>query len=122
MPRPETKAPYSKRRRWRARDARTALDAAAASGLSVGEFAKREGLVAERLYRWQRRFAREPKTEARAPTPPAAPAIIELRPTMQREAAGSVEIVLVSGVVLRVAETIDPDAVARLVAALEREC
>jgi transposase-like protein len=122
MPRPETKASYLKRRRWRAREARAALDAAAASGLSVSEFAEREGLVAERLYRWQRRFAGEPETEARAPTPPAAPAIIELRPTMRRDDAGSVEIVLVSGVVLRVAETIDPDTVARLVAALERGC
>ena len=33
-----------------------------------------------------------------------------------------VEIVLVSGVVLRVAETIDPARLARLVAALERGC
>lgn len=56
MSRPEAKAPYLKRRRWRAHDARAALDAAASTGLSVSEFAKREGLVAERLSRWQRRL------------------------------------------------------------------
>jgi hypothetical protein len=33
-----------------------------------------------------------------------------------------VEIVLVSGVVLRVAETIDPARLARLIAALEHRC
>ena len=126
MPRPQAHAPYSRRRRWRVADARAALTALATSGLSVSAFAEREGLDEERLYRWRRRFARERKAAARAVTPSAPPAIIELRPTtspsLRRAETEPVEIVLVSGVVLRVAETIDPVRLARLVAALERGC
>jgi transposase-like protein len=129
MPSPQAHAPYSRRRRWRVPEARAALDALAASGLSVSAFAEQEGLDKERLYRWRRRFAREHKAEARAvttPATPATPAIIELRaktsPSPRRAAIEPVEIVLVSGVVLRVAETIDPARLARLVAALERGC
>lgn len=126
MPSPQAHAPYSHRRRWRVTEARAALDALAASGLSVSAFAEQEGLDEERLYRWRRRFARERKAEARAVTPPTTPAIIELRaatsPSPRRTETESVEIVLVSGVVLRVAEMIDPARLARLVAALERRC
>jgi transposase-like protein len=126
MPSPQAHAPYSHRRRWRATEARAALDALAASGLSVSAFAEQEGVDEERLYRWRRRFARERKAEARAVTPPTTPAIIELRaatsPSPRRAEAESVEVVLVSGVVLRVAETIDPARLARLIAALERGC
>ena len=52
----------------------------------------------------------------RGPARVAAPELIELRPGH----AEPVEIVLASGRVLRVAETIDIAALARLVAALER--
>ena len=126
MPSSQAQAPYSRRRRWRAPEARAALDALAASGLSVSAFAEQEGLDEERLYRWQRRFARERKAEPRAVTPAATPAIVELRaatsPSPRRGETALVQIVLVSGVVLRVAETIDPARLARLVAALERGC
>ena len=91
----------------------------------MSAFAEQEGIDEERLYRWRRRFARERKAEARAVTPTTTPAIIELRaatPSPRRAAAESVEIVLVSGVVLRVAETIDPARLARLIAGLERRC
>lgn len=95
----------------------------------MSAFAEQEGLDEERLYRWRRRFARESKADARAvapPATPATPAIVELRaatsPSPRRGETESVEIVLVSGVVLRVAETIDPIRLARLVAALERGC
>jgi len=129
MPSPQAHAPYSRRRRWRVPEARAALDALAASGLSVSAFAEQEGLDEERLYRWRRRFAREDKAAARAvtlPAAPALPAIVELRaatsPSPRRAETDPVQIVLVSGVVLRVAETIDPTRLARLVAALERGC
>lgn len=124
MPRPH--ALYSRRRRWRVIEARAALNALAASGLSVIAFAEQEGLDKERLYRWRRRFARERKAAARAVLPPATPAIIELRPTTslspRRAETELVEIALVSGVVVRVAETIAPATLARLIAALERGC
>ncbi len=125
MPSPQAHAPYSHRRRWGVTEARAALDALAASGLSVSAFAEQEGIDEERRYRWRRRFARERKVEARAVTSTTTPAIIELRaatPRPRRAAAESVEIVLVSGVVLRVAETIDPARLARLIAGLERRC
>jgi len=125
MPSPQAHAPYSQRRRWGVPEARAALNALAASGLSVSAFAEQEGLDEERLYRWRRRFARERKAEGRAVTP-TTPAIIELRaatgPSPRRTETEAVEIVLMSGVVLRVAETIDPDRLTRLVAALERGC
>jgi transposase-like protein len=126
MPNPQGHASYSRRRRWRVPEARAALDALAASGLSVRAFAEQEGLDQERLYRWRRRFARDRKAEARFVTPPATPAIIELRaatsPRPRPAETEPVEIVLVSGIVLRVAETIDPARLARLIAALERGC
>ncbi len=49
---------------------------------------------------------------------PSAPAVIELRPTPSPRRVEPIEIVLASGVTLRVAETIEPAALARLVAAL----
>jgi transposase-like protein len=50
--------------RWRVPEPRAALDALAASGLSVSAFAEQEGLEQERPYRWRRRFARDRKAEA----------------------------------------------------------
>ena len=78
----------------------------------MSAFAEREGLDKERLYRWQRRFARERKAEARAVTLPATPVIIELRPTTspRRAEPEPVEIVLVSGVVARDAARAAPAA------------
>ncbi len=124
MPSPHVHVPYTHRRRWGVTEARAALDALAASGLSVSAFAEQEGLDEERLYRWRRRFARDRQAEGRAVTPSATPAIVELRAATSPRGAetASVEMVLLSGVVLRVAETIDPDRLARLVAALERGC
>jgi hypothetical protein len=125
MPKPVYTQSSSRRRRWRAADARAVLATLATSGLSLPAFASREGLEPERLRRWQRRFAREERLPARGsrprpgpagPTAPTAPAVIELRPSPRP--AEPVEIVLVSGVVLRVAEAVDPAALARLVAAL----
>jgi len=56
------------------------LEARERSGLSVCRFAAREGLSAERLYRWQRRLGKDktasaapPRfTEVRLAVPPAA--------------------------------------------------
>ena len=98
-------------RPWKIADARAALNAQAASGLSVGAFAQREGLDSDRLYRWRRRLAGERKARVTA-----TPAVIEMRLSPRR--AEVVEIVLASGVTLRVTETIDGSALARLVAAL----
>ena len=116
MPKPKSAAPYVLRRRWKITDARAAITALGASGLSLAEFARREGLEVERLRRWRQRLAEEDRRGASAPAPARAPEVIELRP---RQAA-PVEVVLASGRILRVAETIDVSALARLVAALEQ--
>lgn len=118
MPKPAAAALSSPhRRRWKIADARATLNAFAASGLSLGEFARRERIQTERLRRWKHRLAREARPARRVARAPG-PALIEIRPRRSE----SIEIVLASGVTLRVAETIDPAALARLVAALERGC
>jgi hypothetical protein len=110
MPKLRT-ASSPRRRRWKIADARSVFAALDASGLSLADFARREGLKLPRLRRWRHRLhAHEKRRQV------AAPELIEIRPRR----AEPVEIVLASGRVLRVAETIDASALARLVAALER--
>lgn len=110
---------------WSAADARAVLVEQVASGLSLSEFARREGIEEGRLYRW-RRDLEQGTTRASAAAVPAArakharaapaPAVIELRAAPK--ATERVEIVLASGVTLRVTEAIEPNALARLIAAL----
>ncbi len=129
MPKRRHAAPYTRHRRWTIDDARAALIALSASQLPLADFARREGLSTKRLYRWRRQLAdqgRARRTLGAATTPrpaarvrrPTAPAteVIEIRPRRVEP----VEIVLASGRVLRVPETIDVSTLARLVAALER--
>lgn len=115
-----------RRRRWKIAEARAVLAELAASGLSLPEFASLKGLEPQRLRRWQRRLAGEPRRPERPratrPAVPAPAALIELRSTSSPRRTEPVEIVLASGLVVRVAETIDPATVARLVTALERGC
>lgn len=103
-------------RPWKVADARAALNELTASGLSVSAFARREGIDDDRLYRWRRRFGGKSKRRGVAAPPAPTPALIELRLPAQR--AQPVEIVLASGVTLRVAETIDPAVLARLITVL----
>lgn len=107
--------PRKRSRRWTAADARAVFVEQAASGLSLSAFAKREGIDDWRLYKWRRRLDDKKKSRAVAASAPT-PAVIELRPSAQR--VEHIEIVLASGVTLRVPETIDAAALARLVAAL----
>jgi transposase-like protein len=112
MPKRRSAASYVRRRRWTLADARAAVAALTGSGLSLSAFAEREGLEVERLRRWRRRLAEEgPRRESST-----GAEVIELRPRR----AETVEIVLASGRILRVCETIDVDALARLVVAVER--
>ncbi len=112
MPRHRTAAAYTRRRRWTAADARAALAALATSGLTLSAFARRDGLHVERLRRWRLRLAATERGQVAV----APPEVIELRPRRPEP----VEIVLLSGRVLRVSETIDVSVLPRLVAALER--
>jgi len=109
MPKSRSRTSLSSLRRWSADDARAALSALSASGLSAREFAVKEGLDVQRLHRWRRRLA-EPCEATEA-----APTFVEVvgRPT------DVVEVVLRSGHVLRVSESIEPQALGRIAAVLE---
>lgn len=96
------------RRRWSAEDARAILDRLDASGLSVREFATREGLDVQRVYRWRAQM-RSPRGSKEAP------AFVEIKAI----AAASIEIVLRSGHVVRVRDGFGEDTLRRLVAVLE---
>jgi hypothetical protein len=116
MPRARARlpAPYLPRRHWTIDVALSALSAWDASGISMLAFADREGLDVRRLYRWRRRLSAE--SFAVDPAPASAPEFVELRP----RGAEPLEIVLRSGRVLRVSETVDPSALVRIIVALER--
>jgi hypothetical protein len=109
MPKPPPVASYLTARRWSVAQARAALAALASSGLSASAFATRAGFDVQRLHSWRRKFATAVAKES-------APGFVEFRP----RAVERVEVVLRSGHVLRVAESIDTAALLRLVEALER--
>jgi hypothetical protein len=94
------------RRRWREADARVVLEALDASGLPISRFAEQEGLVAQRVYQWHRRLA--------SSSTQSAP-FVEVRPHPSRW----FEIVLRSGHVLRVPDSVDATLLRRWVDALE---
>jgi transposase-like protein len=124
MARAKPDAGDASRARWTEADARAALNALAASGLTVKEFATQAGLEKDRLYRWRHRLGVVGSMygKRRAPAQPRArsrtsSALIEIEPPRH---TGQIELVLRSGITLRVAETIDPGTLARLVDALAR--
>ena len=97
-------------RRWTAKDAEAVLSAQGASGLSIPAFAAREGFDDQRLYFWRRRL----KESSAATT---APAFIEVR--SQTVARGCVEIVLRSGRIVRVEDSIEARVLRGLIQVLE---
>jgi hypothetical protein len=66
-----TLVPFTVRRRWRAEDARTVLACLKSSGLSVPQFAAREHLDPQRLYRWRAQLG---------PGGTSTPRFIEIKP------------------------------------------
>ena len=111
MPKSRLAGLYS-HRRWTAEDAETVLSAQAASGLSIPAFAAREGFDDQRLYFWRRRL--EETSQAAPP-----PTFIEVRGQTVAVPRERVEIVLRSGRVVRVNESIDAAVLRRLIAVLE---
>lgn len=91
--------------RWTAEDARRAFARQADSGLSVWEFARREGVDPQKLYWWRQRL-----TPAAAP-----PAFVEIAAPVEQR----VEVVLRSGHVVRFSSTLAPEALRRFVDALD---
>ncbi len=102
-------SPFS-RPRWTEQDARAALAALERSGKSVRVFADEHGLDPQRLYLWRRRLAGGERTTFQEVFVRSSPA------------AQTFEVVLASGVVLRVPPSFDSDALARLLDVLARAC
>jgi transposase-like protein len=98
------------RPRWTEDDAREALAALGRSGRSVSVFAAEHGLDPQRLYAWRRRLARGEHTTFRE-------LIVRSPP-----AAAIFEVVLASGVVVRVPSSFDAEALARLLDVVARAC
>jgi hypothetical protein len=94
-------------RRWRDLIARWGR-----SDRTVRDFCSDHGVSEPSFYAWRRELVRRDRAGATAP--PAAPTFVPVRVTPPT----AVEVVLVSGVVVRVPAGADPTAVARLVAAL----
>jgi transposase-like protein len=111
-----TSSPFD-RRRWTEQDARFVLDALERSGKPLRVFAEEHGLDPQRLYVWRRRVADGDRTTFRE---------LIVRPSSSAHAAdgGPFEIVLASGVVVRVPPSFDAAALARLldVLAQARTC
>lgn len=97
----------SSKRRWTVDDARSVLQRLRASGLTVREFAERERVDPQRLYRW-----RTVVGEC------SAPAFVEVAgPTSARP----VEVLLRSGHVVRLSEGFSEEVLRRVVAILGDE-
>lgn len=108
MPTSRLLARLTDSRRWTVDDARAVVAAYVASGLSARAFSLREGIDPQRLRRWNRAIGESPRS-AETPTFVEVP----------RERADIVEIVLRNGRVVRVAESVDVAALARIADALD---
>jgi hypothetical protein len=118
MPKPVVRrsSTYLQRRRWTPEDAKEALVAQAQSGLSLSAFASHEGLDAQRLFRWRRRLdadAPETATFEEVVGRGVTSAFGDGGPPPGSESA-RFEVVLRSGLVVRVAESFNADALLRL--------
>ena len=126
----------ARRRRWTSQEKVEILDEAFHAGSSVAATSDRHGVSRALIYLW-RRQARDGGiagvgmaeraipafapvhvaaiTDRSASTPPTG----EAQAPRERRPAGRIEVALVNGRTVKVDETIDPAALARLVAALD---
>lgn len=93
------------RRRWRAADAQAVLARLDSSGLSLPQFAARERLAPQRLYRWRAQLG---------PAATSTPRFIEIKP-----AARSIEVVLRCGLVMRLPDGFSEATLRRLLELLD---
>jgi len=119
--------------RWTETEVRRLLAEAGGSGLSVAEYARREGISEKRLYSWRSRLAARQASEVGARvdgsckprTPAFVPAVIVDRSGRAvgsapvADAVTGVEVVLRSGHRLRIGADFDAATLVRLVEALD---
>jgi len=122
MPKAKSHASSTKRQRWTRGQARAVLEKQASSGLTVREFAEREGLKPVRLQRWRERLGvgTEQRLAASAANMPERAGFVEVR----AQRPSRIELVLRTGHVLFVPDSFDAGALSRLLDVLERasEC
>jgi transposase-like protein len=113
MPRPRVRRSpplqFLLKRRWTTEEARAVLDLLDASGKSVREFADAEGLDPQRLYRWRAQLGNR-----------STPVFMEI-PRSSSSPPVRVEVVLGTGLVVRVADGFSEETLRRVVAALAAE-
>ena len=125
----DTNEACGKRRCWPEALKRGLVAATLEPGASVSIVARRHDVNANMLFKWRRRFGPALQTASTSPAGlvpvaivPAAPAIagavVEVRPSAEKQATGSIEIALSGGVRVRIRGTVDPAAVTAAVAAI----
>jgi transposase-like protein len=107
---PVDRPPFD-RPRWSEDDARIVLAALERSGKSVRDFAEEHGLDPQRVYLWRRRVAAGDRTTFQE-------VIVRSSPVSPVTGDAPFEIVLDSGVVVRVPPSFDGSALARLLGVL----
>ncbi|HEY3235875.1 MAG TPA: hypothetical protein VGJ84_14250 [Polyangiaceae bacterium] len=105
--------PDPSRRRWTQVEARAVVSALEGSGLSVDEFAAREGFKPERVSRWARKL----RTAKRSG---GVPKFVELRPVAAGR-RGRIQLVLPTGHVLFIGESCETASLRRVLEVLERD-
>jgi transposase-like protein len=103
-----SRSPFD-RARWNEADAREVLAALDRSGKPVSAFAAEHGLDAQRVYLWRRRLGGAERTMFQE---------LVVRPSAARDTQGVFEIVLATGVTIRVPASFDPIALSRLLGVL----
>jgi len=96
----------------RSREMRRLLARHERSGLTLSEFARREGMVAATLYWWRRRLR---DAEIGVPAPVS---FTEVSAVMAKDVGRGFEVVLDGGTTVRVPERFEPAALRMLVEAL----
>lgn len=107
-------------KRWSRSDGEAMVEAFEGSGMSVAEFARRHGLVDQRVHWWLTRRRPQKKRMSFAPVR-LIDSMREPLPSSARAApsSGGVEIVLRAGRVIRVGNEFDAETLRRVVEALE---
>ena len=98
--------------RWTEANARRVLEAQAGSGLTMAEYARREGLGTQRLYWWARRLSRFASEASTSPRPFVE--VVRSPTPLPLSRASVLEIVLACGRRVRVEPDFDADSLRRL--------
>ncbi len=99
------------KRRWREEEARKVMSAWQGSGATMWAFARENGLVAQRLYRWARQLEVGEKSEAFHP--------VRLLGVSRAVEGGKIEIELLDGRRVRVGEGFSAEELGRVLEVLE---